>query len=68
MRIELSKSELALLIRAVSLGRLSDVEFSSEEQETLKQVAGKLDQELKGLEVSDADTEGNDGRGTASVC
>lgn len=68
MRIELSPSELALLIQVVSLGRLSDAEFSPEEQETLKQVAGKLAQELKGLEVSNAGTKGNDGRGTASVC
>ena len=41
--IELSDLEASLLIRAGSLVRLDDAEFTSEEQAKLRQVAGRLD-------------------------
>ena len=41
--IELSDLEASLLIRAGSLVRLDDAEFTSEEQAKLRQVVGRLD-------------------------
>ena len=41
--IELSDLEASLLIRAGSLVRLDNAEFTSEEQAKLRQVVGRLD-------------------------
>ena len=41
--IKLSDLEASLLIRAGSLVRLDDAEFTSEEQAKLRQVVGRLD-------------------------
>lgn len=62
--IELSDLEASLLIRAGSLVRLDDAEFTAEEQAELRSVVGRLDRLRESEHDGGARSDRGDGRST----
>lgn len=54
VQVELTRKGLALLVRAASIGRVVEGEFSLEESEALKLIASRLDKQARSPDGSDA--------------